>query len=76
MHYPNFHFIPALSDCGEGEEWDGDRGYIADIVSRYMGQMAGMDAYLCGPPIILIETTIKALSEKGVKGSNIYYDEF
>src|SRR3981081_2423005 len=27
---PNFRFVPALSDCGEDEVWDGERGLITD----------------------------------------------
>ena len=37
--------------------------------------MSGMDAYLCGPPI-MIETACDALSKGGVKGTDIAYDEF
>ena len=37
--------------------------------------MSNMDAYLCGPPI-MIETSCDALYKGGVKGTNISYDEF
>ena len=37
--------------------------------------MSNMDAYLCGPPI-MIETACDALYKGGVKGTDISYDEF
>ena len=73
--YPNFHFIPALSQPDSDDDWNGEVGFIADVVSRKLENMTNMDAYLCGPPI-MIETTCDALSKGGVRGADIAYDEF
>ena len=73
--YPNFHFIPALSQPDATDEWDGEVGFIADVISRKLENMSNMDAYLCGPPI-MIETACDALYKGGVKGTDISYDEF
>ncbi|MDI3328638.1 MAG: 2Fe-2S iron-sulfur cluster binding domain-containing protein [Alicyclobacillaceae bacterium] len=73
--YPGFHFIPALSERDPSEPWEGEEGYIADVVAGHFEQFEGMDAYLCGPPV-LIETTLKVLYKGGLRSSNIYYDEF
>ena len=73
--HPNFHFVPALSQPDAEDEWDGETGFIADVISRTLENMSGMDAYLCGPPI-MIETACDALSKGGVKGTDIAYDEF
>lgn len=73
--YPNFHFIPALSQPDSSDQWDGEVGFIADVIARNINKMENMDAYLCGPPI-MIETTCDVLNKAGVKGSNISYDEF
>ena len=73
--YPNFHYIPALSQPNPSDEWDGEVGFIADVIARSFENMKDKDAFLCGPPI-MIETTCDALSKAGVKGSNIYFDEF
>ena len=58
--HPNFHFVPALSQPDAEDEWDGETGFIADVISRKIENMSGMDAYLCGPPI-MIETSCDAL---------------
>ena len=73
--YPNFHFIPALSQPDESDNWNGETGFIADVISRTLENVSDMDAYLCGPPI-MIETSCDALSKAGMKGTNISYDEF
>lgn len=73
--YPNFHFIPALSNLDPADEWNGETGFIADVIARTLENMANADAYLCGPPI-MIETSCDALSKAGVRGADIAYDEF
>ncbi|MCL6576819.1 2Fe-2S iron-sulfur cluster binding domain-containing protein [Kyrpidia sp.] len=70
-----FHFVPALSEPGPDEPWNGERGFIADVLARHFSRFDGMDAYLCGPPA-LIQTTLKVLYQGGLRSSNIYYDEF
>ena len=57
------------------DEWNGETGFIADVISRKLENMSDMDAYLCGPPI-MIETACDALYKGGVKGTDIAYDEF
>ena len=71
----NFHFVPALSQPDPSDNWDGETGFIADVISRTLEDVSNMDAYLCGPPI-MIETSCDALYKGGMKGTNISYDEF
>jgi NAD(P)H-flavin reductase/ferredoxin len=73
--HPNFHFVPALSDQDNPDEWNGEVGFIADVIGRNLENMKNMDAYLCGPPI-MIETTCDVLYKGGIKGNNISFDEF
>jgi propane monooxygenase reductase subunit len=72
---PNFRFVPALSDCGEDEVWDGERGLITDVVTRCEPQLSEVDAYLCGPPP-MVDAAIGLLVQKGVPESRVYYDKF
>jgi len=73
--HPNFHFVPALSQPDAADEWDGEVGFIADVISKTLEDMSNSDAYLCGPPI-MIETACDALTKGGVRGTDISYDEF
>jgi propane monooxygenase reductase component len=72
---PNFRFVPALSDCGEDEDWGGERGLITDVVARCEPQLSEVDAYLCGPPP-MVDAAIGLLVQKGVPESRVYYDKF
>ena len=72
---PNFRFVPALSDCGEDEDWDGERGLITDVVTQHEQELTEVDAYLCGPPP-MVDAAIALLDQKGVPESRVYYDKF
>jgi len=74
-HLANFTFVPALSDCDEEEDWDGERGLITDVVQRREQELSGMDAYLCGPPP-MVDAAIAMLDAKGVPEERVYYDKF
>ena len=72
---PNFRFVPALSDCGEDEDWSGERGVITDVVARLETELSEVDAYLCGPPP-MVDAAIGLLVQNGVPESRVYYDKF
>jgi propane monooxygenase reductase subunit len=66
-------FVPALSEDSNG--WKGECGLITDVVSRLEGDVAEVDAYVCGPPP-MVEAAIALLEAKGVPEAHIYYDKF
>jgi len=72
---PNFRFVPALSECGEDEVWNGERGLVTDVVTRGESQLSEVDAYLCGPPP-MVDAAIGLLVQNGVPESRVYYDKF
>src|SRR4028118_1603616 len=47
---PGFQFVPALSEAGPEDEWDGETGLITEVVDRLEGDLTGVEAYRCGPP--------------------------
>jgi propane monooxygenase reductase subunit len=66
-------FVPALSEDCNG--WKGESGLITDVVDRLEGDVAEVDAYVCGPPP-MVEATIALLVRKGVPEAHIYYVKF
>jgi propane monooxygenase reductase subunit len=66
-------FVPALSEDSNG--WKGESGLITDVVERLEGDVADVDAYVCGPPP-MVEAAIALLEAKGVPEAHIYYDKF
>lgn len=74
---PDFTFVPALSEAGEGDaDWDGEAGLVTDVVDRLeTDDLAEVDAYLCGPPP-MVDAAIALLERRGVPESHIYFDRF
>ncbi len=72
---PGFRFVPALSEAGPEDEWDGETGLITDVVDRLEGDLTGVEAYLCGPPP-MVDAAIELLQRKGVSEDDTFYDKF
>ena len=73
--YPNFKYIPALSDPKPEDDWKGDVGLITDVVDRYCEDLSQSEAYLCGSPG-MINACIHVLNKHKIKDEHIYYDKF
>jgi len=77
--HANFSWHVALSDPAPEEAWEGETGFIHDVVYRnYLKthpDPAGCEYYLCGPPL-MIEAVLAMLDRLGVPRDNIRYDDF
>ncbi|MGC8977627.1 MAG: NADH:ubiquinone reductase (Na(+)-transporting) subunit F [Candidatus Ratteibacteria bacterium] len=73
--FPNFKYIPALSEPRKDDKWEGETGLITEVVDRYIENAENFEAYLCGPPP-MIDAAIKVLTKKGMDINLIYYDKF
>jgi propane monooxygenase reductase subunit len=68
---PGFQFVPALSDA----DWHGESGLITDVVDQREPDLAGFDAYLCGPPP-MVDAAQEMLVRRGIDEANIHFDKF
>ena len=73
--FPNFEYIPALSEPAKDDDWDGEVGLITDVVDRLTGDLSEAEAYLCGSPG-MINACIRVLSKHDIKDENVFYDKF
>ncbi len=73
--YPNFRYIPVLSEPKPDDKWAGETGFVTQAVERHMHSDGNTEAYLCGPPP-MIDAAIRVLAKKGVQEIHIYYDKF
>lgn len=77
--HANFTWHVALSDPKPEDHWQGDTGYIHQVVlERYLrNHPAPEDSeyYLCGPPVML-RSVMAMLEDLGVGDGNIFYDDF
>jgi propane monooxygenase reductase subunit len=72
---PDFRFVPALSEPGPDDGWDGETGLVTDVVDRLEGELGDYEGYLCGPPP-MIDAAISTLVAKGCGEARIFYDKF
>ena len=74
--YPNFCYVPALSNEAEGSGWDGARGFVHEAAKAHFGNdFRGNKAYLCGPPA-MIEACISTLMQGRLFERDIYMEKF
>src|SRR4029453_1055151 len=71
---PSFRYLPALSEP-DGADWDGETGFIPDVLKRREESLTGAHAYVCGPPP-MVEAAMPVLGALGVEERRIYYDKF
>jgi len=75
---PDFRFIPALSHASSDDGWDGEAGFIHEVVARHLREEAldgEADAYACGPPP-MIDAVLPVLQRAGVEPEHIHFDKF
>ncbi len=79
LRHENFRWVPALSEPARDDEWEGETGFVHDVVFR--GCLKDHPApeeceyYLCGPPL-MIEAVYAMLDECGVETNSIFNDDF
>lgn len=72
------HFYPAISEPTElsPDSWDGDRGFIHEIVAqRAPHSVRQCEVFVAGPPPMIRET-LTTLSSLGVPREQIHFDNF
>lgn len=74
-NFPNFQYIPALSEPLPEDNWTGEVGLITDVVDRLTGDLSEAEAYLCGSPG-MINACTKVLNKHDIKQHNVFYDKF
>jgi propane monooxygenase reductase subunit len=72
---PGFTYVPALSEPTTAEDWAGETGLITDVLKAHESDLAGTDAYVCGPPP-MVEAAIPVLTGLGVDPKRVFYDKF
>jgi CDP-4-dehydro-6-deoxyglucose reductase, E3 len=73
--YPNFTFIPVLSDAKAEDNWHGRSGFVHQAVLDDFASLAGYQVYACGaPPMIDISKT--TFMERGLPEEEFFADSF
>ena len=77
--YDNFEWHVALSDPQPEDDWDGDTGFIHNVLYKnYLNSHEApedCEYYMCGPPM-MNKAVIDMLLDLGVEPENIALDDF
>ena len=74
----DFRFVPALSHAVADDHWQGETGFVHEVVLRHMRaeKLGGsIDAYGCGPTP-MIDALLPVFQMNGVEPEHIYFDKF
>lgn len=70
--YPNFEYIPVIS---RPKEWQGEKGYVQDIIRKNFSNPEGIEVYICG--LIPMVNDLKAcLLEVGYAKEAIHFEKW
>ncbi|MCF7929017.1 MAG: 2Fe-2S iron-sulfur cluster binding domain-containing protein [Spirochaetales bacterium] len=74
-----FHFIPALSEPLDEDEWKGEIGLITDVLDKYLKEIVPdadpKEGYLCGSPG-MIDACVNVMTANDIGEGDIFYDKF
>lgn len=70
----NFEFIPAVSE--DDESWTGHKGFIHEILDKYITDFSSNDFYFCGPPIMTSALQKMLIIDNNVPFEQLYFDRF
>ena len=74
--HANFHYIPALNEPTDADDWTGFTGFVHEAAKDYFdGRFNGHKAYLCGPPP-MINAAISTLMQGRVFEADIHMEKF
>ena len=77
--YPNFSYNVALSDPKPGDNWEGYKGFIHQVLlDNYLDEhedSTEIEYYMCGPPM-MIDAAENMLYNLGVEPEMIAFDKF
>lgn len=73
---PNLKLITTLSDAPSSTPWPGEKGYIHEVIPKYLQEYHSTEFYLCGPPPMITATQKVLMHDHKVKFENIHFDRF
>ncbi|XZG71910.1 CDP-6-deoxy-delta-3,4-glucoseen reductase [Chitinibacteraceae bacterium HSL-7] len=75
QQYPNFTFIPVLSEPLAEDGWQGRTGFVHEAILEDFGSLAGYEVYACGAPV-MVEAAYKHFVARNLPEDAFYSDAF
>ena len=74
-HYPQFSYIPVLSEPTATDRWTGRTGFVHAALAEDHPDLTGYDVYMAGPPV-MIEAAKAQFEKQGLPEQQLFYDSF
>jgi len=71
----NLSFIPVLSDPMTEDNWQGESGFVHQVVANHFKDLSGFDIYMSGPPP-MINAAVDLFTQQGASKENMFSDAF
>jgi len=71
----NLSFIPVLSEPMNEDNWQGETGFVHQIVAEKFPDMSNFDIYMSGPPP-MINAAVDLFTQQGAAKENMFSDSF
>jgi len=71
----NLSFTPVLSDPMVEDNWQGDTGFVHQVVARKFKDLSAFDIYMSGPPP-MVNAAVELFSQQGALKENMFSDAF
>lgn len=73
--HDHIRYTPVLSDPEPGDEWNGARGLVHEVLLAEYPALSPFDVYMSGPPA-MIDAARHAFLQHGLPEDRLYYDSF
>ncbi|MDP6393709.1 MAG: CDP-6-deoxy-delta-3,4-glucoseen reductase [Arenicellales bacterium] len=73
--HANLRYVPVLSEPVAGDDWQGESGWVHEVVLKQFPDLGDLEVYASGPPP-MIEATRTAFALNGLSEASLFYDSF
>jgi len=73
---PKLQLVNVLSNPAQNSCWGGEKGFVHEVLQKYIQDYSTSEFYLCGPPPMITATQKLLMIRNGVKFDNIHFDRF
>ena len=73
---PGFRYIPVVSNATEDDQWLGRSGFVHRAVLDDFQDLAAVQVYACGAPIVIDSARRDFVAEAGLSPDEFYADSF
>ncbi len=76
IYYPNFTFIPVLSEPAATDQWSGRTGLVHRAVLDDFADLSGYQVYACGAPAMIDAARADFTALRGLPVEDFFADSF